>query len=121
MALFEIDDPIKLWALYRAILEAKYHEDPEDKDIFGSPIVADISISVVNALKNSGFNLNGQLDWDQMCTADENSEFVEKIKDRIKFVNKERAIENKKEFIKDAFAPLTVSDELIKSLINDMD
>jgi hypothetical protein len=48
--LFEIDDAHELRALHRVLLEAKFHDAPDDAAIAGSPIVAALANRVVDAL-----------------------------------------------------------------------
>lgn len=47
----EIADHFQLLALHRCLLEAKFSEDPNDKDIAGSPLVADLARRVVRKLE----------------------------------------------------------------------
>lgn len=47
---FQTDDYFELLALHRAIIEAKFHLDPEDRDVPGSPILARISERIVEAI-----------------------------------------------------------------------
>ena len=121
MALFEIEDNIKLWTLLRTILEAKFNEAQGDRDILASPILAEISVNIVNALKESGFDLDGQLDWDKLLSADDNPALVETIKPSIYYMSQLDIIDNKKEFLKNVFAPYSASAELIQELIDEME
>ncbi len=121
MALFEIEDNIKLWTLLRTILEAKFNEAQGDRDILASPILAEISVNIVNVLKESGFDLDGQLDWDKLLSADDNPALVETIKPSIYYMSQLDIIDNKKEFLKNVFAPYSASAELIQELIDEME
>lgn len=42
----------ELLALHRALLEAKFHGDPNDRDVAASPLVAKLASEVVAALRN---------------------------------------------------------------------
>jgi hypothetical protein len=37
-----VSDPMHLLALHKAIMEAKFHESPENQDVLGSPLVATV-------------------------------------------------------------------------------
>lgn len=45
----EISDQYELLALHRAIMEAKFHDDPDSVDVPGSPLLARVSEQVVGA------------------------------------------------------------------------
>lgn len=51
--LFEVSDPIELLALWRLVAEAKFHENPEDTDLWGSPYVRALSQRISDALLQS--------------------------------------------------------------------
>lgn len=51
--LFSITDYYELLALHRIVLEAKFHNDPDDRDIADSPIAAALANRIVEALQNA--------------------------------------------------------------------
>lgn len=51
--LFEVSDPLELVALWRLVAEAKFHENPEDTDIWGSPYVRQLSQRISDGLLRS--------------------------------------------------------------------
>lgn len=48
--LFEVSDRKELLALHRALMEARFHPDPEQPELAGSPFIAAMSHRVVDAL-----------------------------------------------------------------------
>lgn len=48
--LFFVSDEYELRALWRLVAEAKFHPDPEDTDLWGSPFVHSISKRIDDAL-----------------------------------------------------------------------
>jgi len=51
--LFEVSDPLELMALWRLVSEAKFHENPEDTDIWGSPYVRELSQRISDGILRS--------------------------------------------------------------------
>ncbi|MDG4562466.1 MAG: hypothetical protein P9E88_14350 [Candidatus Competibacter sp.] len=49
-ALFAIDDPVELLALWRLVAEAKFQPNPEDSDLWGSPYVHVLAQRISDAL-----------------------------------------------------------------------
>lgn len=47
-----VSDPMHLLALHKAIMEAKFHESPENQDVLGSPLLASIADQVMDAIIN---------------------------------------------------------------------
>lgn len=45
-----VSDPMHLLALHKAIMEAKFHESPENQDVLGSPLLASIADQVMDAI-----------------------------------------------------------------------
>lgn len=48
--LFVVSDEYELLALWRLVAEAKFHPDPEDTDLWGSPFVHSLSKRIDDAL-----------------------------------------------------------------------
>ena len=48
--LFSIDDERELYALWIALLEVKFHPDPEMPELQGSPFIANLANRVTDAL-----------------------------------------------------------------------
>jgi hypothetical protein len=49
-SLFQVSDKAELRALFKALLEAKFHPDPETPEVQGSPLVAAICERVLAAM-----------------------------------------------------------------------
>jgi hypothetical protein len=47
---FQVSDYYELLALHRTVMEAKFHPDPQNMDIPGSPLVARLSERIVETL-----------------------------------------------------------------------
>ena len=50
---FVVESEHELRALHRALLEAKFHAQPEDGDVPGSPLVAELSRRIVETLAST--------------------------------------------------------------------
>ena len=48
--MFQVDDVLKLTVLHRALMESKFLDDPSDKAITASPILAALMHDVVDAI-----------------------------------------------------------------------
>lgn len=48
-----VSNPMELLALHKAIMEAKFHENPENQDVLGSPLLAAIADQVMDAIINA--------------------------------------------------------------------
>jgi hypothetical protein len=51
--LFEIGDDLELFALWRLVAEAKFHADPDDTDLWRSPIVHQLATRIADAMLRS--------------------------------------------------------------------
>lgn len=58
--MFQIDSYPELLALFRAVIEAKFHPNPEDLDIPGSTILADVANRLVRAKVDEEVKLYGE-------------------------------------------------------------
>jgi hypothetical protein len=58
--MFQIDSYPELIALFRAVIEAKFHANPEDLDVPGSTILANVAIRLTRAKVDEEVKLYGE-------------------------------------------------------------
>ncbi len=69
--MFTVTDEAHLFALFRVLLEAKFHENPSDTDIAVSRLVADLAVQVRDCLRQVEVGREGdaaQRKWEQWLT-----------------------------------------------------
>lgn len=57
--MFQVDSVPELLALLRAVMEAKFHPDPEDLDIPGSAILAEVANRLARAVRDEKIGTGG--------------------------------------------------------------
>jgi hypothetical protein len=60
-AMFQVDSYPELLALLRAVMEAKFHRDPEDLDVPGSTILAEVSNRLARAVLDEEIRIDGDV------------------------------------------------------------
>lgn len=70
---FKIGDYYELLALHKALLEAKFHQEPNNIEVCFSPIVAKLSNEIVDALTN--FNIEKKKLWEDWRKLENHSDF----------------------------------------------
>lgn len=126
MNLFSVTDPMELLALHRALMEAKFHPNPESREIQGSPFVARIAERVVDAL------IQNEISEGRKGTADSWTAWRDAAKhDRCLSVAKQRLAETSKSiwesmasdarraYVRDLLSPLIADDGLIGRLVDE--
>jgi hypothetical protein len=57
--MFQIDSYYELNALLRAVIEAKFHRDPDDLDVPGSALLADVVNRLARAVAEESIKIDG--------------------------------------------------------------
>jgi hypothetical protein len=109
-----VDDPYELLALHRALLEAKFAREPEDRDIAGSLLVAALANRVVTELARS------EPGWAEWRRAEKHPARVDVVKRRIReasmwasWSRQERAT-----YVNTLLSPLEASEALLDELVS---
>ena len=120
--MFQVTDYYELLALHRALMEAKFAEDPNDQDIQGSPLIANLANRVVETLieveKRRGMSQTDER-WMNWRIATKNrrewrvtEEYIRRTSAWQRWTEKE-----KRTYVKDILSPLIIKDELLSELL----
>ena len=60
---FFLNDYYDMLNLHKALLEAKFHQEPDNVYISGSPIIANIYNELLNKLTKSEYEIKGKESW----------------------------------------------------------
>ena len=130
MKKFELSDYYDLLNLHKALMEAKFHENPDNEYIAGSPIIAKFMNEIVDILTAIDPHVNDD-DWKEwrklknqlnsMCGFEKN--IWDKIANRVSKDKlwKEYNIEKKIIATKNYFSPFILTDEKIENFIHYVD
>ena len=119
----EINEYYKVLNLHKAILEAKFHENPDNEYIAGSPIIAELCNEIVDLLARMEMHKKGKEDWTnwrQLCNQDY-------YKQRIllliaKHENwKKLTDDEKKEKVRCYISPFSCSDDEMLKIVEELD
>jgi hypothetical protein len=124
--IFEISDPIELLALWRLVAEAKFQENPEDTDLWGSPFVHSLACKISDAMLES-YRLAGKLDdverHKQWLNSLPNNLVLPAVKAQLKRDAQGRhwplAYEAKAAYVEGCIAPFLATKDFIRQLIDD--
>ncbi len=119
---FQVDDYYELLALHRALLEAKFCDEPNDLDVSASPLVATLHRKLLKSLIKIEVDkkgLSAQNDWDDWLTLRaDRREWIVGLK-RVKNLDiwDEWSNETKKKYVLNLLSPFYVSDELVNTFL----
>jgi len=121
----EIKDYYVLLNLHKALLEAKFHNNPDNILVSSSPIIADLSNEVVDILTELDKNKdNGNVEkWNNWRKIEKQS-FYRKRAINNAILNerwKEMSNEDKKRIAINLLSPFRATKEEIKQFINEVD
>lgn len=109
-----VDDRHELLALHRALLEAKFVRDPEDRDVAGSPLVAAIASRVVEELAAT------DPAWDEWRQAEKHPARVDVVKRRLREIGgkwQAWSHQEREAYVAILLSPLVASEALLKELL----
>jgi len=122
--LFEVCDEFELFALWRLVAEAKFHSDPEDSDLWGSPFVNALSRKIPEAM------LLSYLDAGQTEKAKRHREWLQSLPNNVVLPSVKaklkrdalrpdwpKSYEAKAKYVKECISPFLVNDDFIRELI----
>ena len=120
--IFQVNDYYKLLSLHRALMEAKFAEQPNDPDISGSRFVAEMADQVIEMLitmeKERGHSEKAAR-WSEWRKISESRREWQIALDRLRTCRswEKWSVIEKTDYAKILFSPLTVDDELLKVFI----
>jgi hypothetical protein len=124
--LFVVSDEYELFALWRLVAEAKFHPEPEDRDLWGSPYVRSLSQRICDALlecaKLKGDeNAQRHLSWRASLESNEVLPVVKKHlrKDAASAQWKRWTLDEKIAYLRGCVVPFEVSSALAEQLIRE--
>lgn len=123
--LFTIADEKELYALWIALLEAKFHPDPETPEVQGNPFIARLIERVSDSLiafEESQYNFgNAEHYREHLKKGEQILDVLPVVKKHIQNVRediwKSWTKVQKENFVKDLLSPFTVNDDLFVELI----
>ena len=118
-ALFEVSDKYELLALHRALFEAKQHPDPEDRDVVGSPFVANLSLRVVDALAELDEPPTFGPSWRDWQRAEKHEHRLPLVRSRIEECApwSKWDADQKQEYVRTLLAPLVAESSTLSDLV----
>ena len=126
MQLFSVSDPMELLALHRALMEAKFHPNPEHREIQGSPFVARIAERVVDALiqyEISERNKTAGDSWISWRDATKHDLCLNVVRQRLaetsRIIWDNMTSDARRAYVRDLLSPLIAGDDLIGNLIDE--
>lgn len=125
--LFVVDDPIELLALWRLVAEAKFAGNPDDRDLWGSPIVNALSKRLGEALRESARRsaTTGEVErHDAWVQSLRNNVVLPIVKQRLKSdATSEMWLkfcpEDKAKYVRECVSPFIADDQLVAELVRD--
>ena len=118
---FELNDYYDILNLYKALMEAKFNENPDNIYVSRSPIISRIINELVDILSN--YDTNKSEDWNEWRKLEKHNCYIEKVIKLItKFVEwKEFSINQKMELLFNYLSPFIYTEKDIIELINEID
>lgn len=132
MRKFEITNYYELLNLHKALMEAKFHDNPDNEDIAGSPIIAEIMNNIVDVLTNIDPHANND-EWEtwrklenhlkSICEFEFGKTIWDKILNRVSKDNlwKKYTKDEKTNLTKIYFSPYILNEKEIEEFINTVD
>lgn len=119
----EIKDYYELLNLHKALLEAKFHRNPDNKYVAGSPIISKLCNEIVSLLAQYDIIRKGKEDWTTWRQLHNQEYYKERAIDGIKrFGDWEKLkLNEKKDRVLNYISPFICTDDEIVSLIKEID
>ena len=120
---FKIHTYDELLNLHKALLEAKFHQNPDNKYVAGSPIIANICNDILQQLCLYDQSAKGYEDWTEWRRLAHQDFYKERMIANILDFGGWGDLEysEKQERLKNYISPFTATEEEIKSVLFDID
>ena len=125
---FEIKDYFDLLSLHKALLEAKFHNNPDNELVPASPAIARLCNEIVDQLAKHDLDKKGKEDWTSWRMIENRSDYMEKAIDNAVYYDNckhdsewaKLSFEKKSEWACNFLAPFTVTDKDIATFIDEL-
>lgn len=120
---FEIKDYYDILNLHKALLEAKFHQNPDNNYIAGSPIIAKFCNDLVDLLAEYDLKNKGKEDWNEWRKLCNQNYYKERIINSIKRFGgwETLAFSEKRDRILNYASPFTVTEDDMSRLIYEIE
>lgn len=120
---FVIQDYYEMLNLHKALLEAKFHETPDNQAVAGSPIVAKLYDDLLNQLAECELRKKGKENWTEWRKLKNQSFYKERAIGHIVKSDQWKLLEDdqREKFIYNYFSPFTYTKEELSMLIHEID
>lgn len=120
---FEIDDYYDLLNLHKALLEAKFHENPDNEYVAGSPIIARLYNNIMDLLAEHEREQKGQEAWSKWRKLSEHPDLRERIIHALMKIDKWKLLteDEKIDKIINYSAPFECSSDEIMQIMRELD
>ncbi|MGE7947564.1 hypothetical protein [Lysinibacillus sp. NPDC093688] len=118
----EVEGYYEILNLHKALMEAKFHKDPDNFDVAGSPIIAKICNKIVDLLTEYEIEEKGKDTWSEWRKIENHNFFKERAVENTQYVAWEKfSCEEKESFIRNMFSPFTFTEKDVIDFINTVD
>ncbi|MGE7943598.1 hypothetical protein ACQKNB_16080 [Lysinibacillus xylanilyticus] len=118
----EVEGYYEILNLHKALLEAKFHKDPDNFDVAGSPIIAKICNKIVDMLTEYEIEEKGKDTWSEWRKIENQNFFKERAVENAQNMAWEKLSYKEKELLtKSIFSPFTFTDKDVKDFIKTVD
>ncbi|WP_374967004.1 hypothetical protein [Lysinibacillus sp. RS5] len=118
----EVEGYYEILNLHKALLEAKFHKDPDNLDVAGSPIIAKICNNIVDMLSEYEINEKGKDSWCEWRKIENHNFFKERAVENAQNSRwEELNYEEKESLTKSIFSPFTFTDKDVIDFIKTVD
>ena len=125
---FEIKDYYDLLNLHKALLEARFHRNPDNEFVPASPIIARLHNEIVDLLAKHDFEVKGKEDWTSWRLIKNRNDYMEKAIDNAVFYDTcksdsefdKLSFDKKSEWAKNFLAPFSVAESDIDMFIREV-
>ena len=120
---FFLNDYYDMLNLHKALLEAKFHQEPDNVYISGSPIIANIYNELLNKLTKSEYEIKGKESWTEWRKIKNQKFYEERAINNINCYSQWKSLDytQKINVIYNYFSPFTYTEEELSDLIVKID
>ncbi|KOP69390.1 hypothetical protein AMS59_23765 [Lysinibacillus sp. FJAT-14745] len=118
----EVEGYYEVLNLHKALMEAKFHKNPDNFYVAGSPIIAKICNNIVDLLTEYEIEEKGKDTWSEWRKIENHNLFKERAVENAQNVAWEKlSYEEKETLTKNVFSPFTFTEKDVIDFINTVD
>ncbi len=120
---FILKDYYDMLNLHKALLEAKFHENPDNLYVAGSPIIANIYNRLLDTIQEYEIEKKGKENWSEWRRIQNQKFYKDRAIRNIIECEKWRTFDNKKkmEIIYNYLSPFTFTEDELQEIMNEID